>query len=96
TDSAPSFYVGKRPFSGQFYSQGQAKKLLDVEQLDGIDKFYLIGKRVEVETKIKDNALTCILEPTVKIKRALFSCHSQASKPTLSLSHIKSQSDVQR
>lgn len=25
TDKAPSFYVGKRPFSGQFYSHGQAK-----------------------------------------------------------------------
>ena len=26
-DSAPVFYIGKRPFSGQFYSHGQAKKL---------------------------------------------------------------------
>ncbi|WP_048664719.1 ArnT family glycosyltransferase [Vibrio crassostreae] len=95
TDSAPSFYVGKRPFSGQFYSHGQAKRLLDIEQIEGIDKFYLIGKRSEVETKIKDNALTCILEPTVKIKRALFSCHSQNIKPNLSLSHIRSESDVQ-
>ncbi len=25
TDNAPVFYIGKRPFSGQFYSQGQAK-----------------------------------------------------------------------
>lgn len=28
TDSSPSFYVGKRPFSGQFYSHGQAKNCL--------------------------------------------------------------------
>lgn len=73
-DDAPSFYIGSRPFSGQFYSQGQAKKLTDKNQLNDVSKYYLIGKKAEVEAGIRENALTCVLEPTPEAKRVLFTC----------------------
>jgi hypothetical protein len=73
-DDAPSYYIGKRPFSGQFYSLGQAKKITDISEADTSDKFYLIGKKAEVESVIAQNALSCVREPVEKQKRALFSC----------------------
>ncbi|MGR5555019.1 ArnT family glycosyltransferase [Vibrio fortis] len=73
-DDAPSYYIGKRPFSGQFYSLGQAKKITDISEADTSDKFYLIGKKAEVESIIAQNALSCVREPVEKQKRALFSC----------------------
>ena len=73
-DDAPSYYIGKRPFSGQFYSLGQAKKITDISEADTSSKFYLIGKKAQVESVIAENALSCLLEPVDKQKRALFSC----------------------
>ncbi|MBW3694734.1 glycosyltransferase family 39 protein [Vibrio sp. T187] len=73
-DDAQSFYIGKRPFSGQFYSQGKAVKLQNMNELEGLDKFYLIGKSAEVKPVIVEQSLTCTLEFTAKSKRALYSC----------------------
>lgn len=73
-DSAPAFYVGKRPFSGQFYSRGQAKRFTSNQQIFNLDRFYLIGKMEPVETLIKDLSLNCRMEFTAVSKRSLFTC----------------------
>lgn len=73
-DSAPVFYIGKRPFSGQFYSHGQAKKLEDANDLTNLKKFHLIGKSQQVDVVIHDNALSCTNDFTAKSKRSLYTC----------------------
>jgi len=80
-DEAPSFYVGKRPFSGQFYSKGTAVKLMKTTTLDSLDKFYLIGKPHEVKAEIIQRSLSCTLEFTAKSKRALYSCFDESRDP---------------
>lgn len=73
-DNAPVFYIGKRPFSGQFYSHGQAKKLEDKNDLNNLKKFHLIGKSQQVDSMIHENALSCTNEFTAKSKRSLYTC----------------------
>ncbi len=73
-DIAPVFYIGKRPFSGQFYSHGQAKKLEDANDLTNLKKFHLIGKSQQVDVVIHDNALSCTNDFTAKSKRSLYTC----------------------
>ncbi|ENE8728016.1 glycosyltransferase family 39 protein [Vibrio alginolyticus] len=73
-DNAPVFYIGKRPFSGQFYSHGQAKKLEDKNDLNNLKKFHLIGKPQQVDSMIHENALSCTNEFTAKSKRSLYTC----------------------
>ncbi|GAK18205.1 LOW QUALITY PROTEIN: polymyxin resistance protein ArnT, undecaprenyl phosphate-alpha-L-Ara4N transferase [Vibrio sp. JCM 19053] len=73
-DNAPVFYIGKRPFSGQFYSHGQAKKLEDKNDLNNLKKFRLIGKSQQVDSMIHENALSCTNEFTAKSKRSLYTC----------------------
>ncbi len=70
----PSFYIGKRPFSGQFYSSGKAKKLEDMEQPIALNNFYLIGKREEVVEYIQKHNLDCRLEFKSKTKRKAYLC----------------------
>ncbi|MGF1753866.1 glycosyltransferase family 39 protein [Vibrio makurazakiensis] len=74
TDEAPSFYVGGRPFSGQFYSQGKAKRLESTDMLEGLEKYYLIGRPNVVMDTLVENNLTCNKEFTSKSKRALYTC----------------------
>ena len=72
--SLPTFYVGSRPFSGQFYSQGKAQKLnLNKDQLT-MPRFQLIGKKSEVAELVEQQALSCLVEYTAKSKRSLYRC----------------------
>ncbi|MBA5762547.1 glycosyltransferase family 39 protein [Vibrio sp. 404] len=72
--SLPTFYVGSRPFSGQFYSQGKAQKLnLDKDQLT-MPRFQLIGKKSDVAQIVEQQALSCVVEYTAKSKRSLYRC----------------------
>lgn len=73
-----TFYIGKRPFSGQFYSSGQAKVLTDVNEIDRRNAVQLIGHPNEVEPIIADLHLSCIVEMTAKSQRTLYKC----SEPT--------------
>lgn len=74
---APVFYVGKRPFSGQFYSQGQAKRIAKAEklvELTDLPRFHLIGRSRDVEPMIKANALNCTNKYISASKRSLYLC----------------------
>lgn len=73
-DDVPVFYVGKRPFSGQFYSQGQAKQLEDLAVLESLPRYHLVGKDHEVDVLIKNKSLSCMNEFTANSKRSLYSC----------------------
>lgn len=70
----PVFYYGKRPFSGQFYSEGQAKELTSMDMLEGVDDFYLIGKAKGIESFMEKNAFTCDDLYDAPSKRSLFMC----------------------
>lgn len=70
----PVFYVEKRPFSGQFYSQGKAKLLTETQQLHSLNTFYLIGKQNPVERVIYGKKLSCQLEFQAKSQRQLYLC----------------------
>ncbi|MDA0116863.1 ArnT family glycosyltransferase [Vibrio sp. T11.5] len=69
-----TYYVGNRPFSGQFYSQGKAKKLTDSSLLDGLNKVQLIGEKSQVEPLVKANKLSCSIDFVAQSKRALYRC----------------------
>lgn len=69
-----TFYVGKRPFSGQFYSQGQAKHYTHATLLPLDEKFQLIGTTESVQPIIQDEQLSCIQKYTAKSGRSLFYC----------------------
>ncbi|RTZ15665.1 glycosyltransferase family 39 protein [Vibrio aquaticus] len=71
-----TFYIGHRPFSGQFYSQGKAKKLSDESVLDSVEPLQLIGKPHDVDDLVKKHSLNCIVEFTAKSKRALYRCNN--------------------
>ncbi len=79
TDDTPSFYVGKRPFSGQYYSQGKAKQLTDIGMLAGEQQYHLIGKVSEVDALIQQQALSCTHEYTATSKRALYTCFASST-----------------
>ncbi|MCE0494241.1 ArnT family glycosyltransferase [Vibrio salinus] len=74
TDNAPVFYVGHRPFSGQFYSRGKAKQLKNNNELNHLSRFHLIGKEAEVYALIHAQSLSCTYEFTAKSKRSLYTC----------------------
>ncbi len=74
TNDLPVFYVSLRPFSGQFYSNGQAKQLENIEMLDNLKKFYLIGKPNEVEALYNKNKWNCSNEFAAESKRTLYFC----------------------
>lgn len=73
-NTLPTYYVGSRPFSGQFYSQGKAKKLdLESDRLT-MPRFQLIGKKHDVAALVEDRALNCVVEYTAKSERSLYRC----------------------
>lgn len=70
----PTYYVGKRPFSGQFYSAGQAKVLEDINILADIKSFQLVAKKSDMIELLKKQPLDCVVEYTGKSRRALYRC----------------------
>lgn len=76
--SIATFYVGKRPFSGQFYSVGKALKLDAETDLMTIKQFQLIGKMNDIVPLVEENKLNCVIEYTAKSKRSLYRCRPPA------------------
>ncbi|KEI72451.1 ArnT family glycosyltransferase [Endozoicomonas elysicola] len=73
-NSVPSFYVGKRPFSGQFYSLGQARVLTDNASLQTMDDFQLIGESLQVQRLIVGLDHACEQRFITVKQRALYRC----------------------
>ncbi|MDC5822547.1 ArnT family glycosyltransferase [Vibrio europaeus] len=73
-----TYYVGSRPFSGQFYSSGQAKLLSDDSELNSLSQVQLIGERNAVDKLVKEKQLSCIIEFTAKSRRSLYRCGQQS------------------
>ncbi|MFM2589529.1 ArnT family glycosyltransferase [Vibrio sp. TBV020] len=71
-----TFYIGHRPFSGQFYSYGKAKKLTDETVLDSLEKVQLIGHKEQVDLIVQERSLNCIIEFTSKSRRSLYRCEA--------------------
>ena len=69
-----TFYVGKRPFSGQFYSHGLARKLASDTPLEQYSRVQLIGKEKEVDHVVAEQKLTCVVAYAAKSGRALYQC----------------------
>ena len=69
-----TYYVGNRPFSGQFYSHGQAKQLTDSSVLIRLDKVQLIGEKSQVEQLVKEKKMSCAIDFVAESKRALYRC----------------------
>ncbi|OLQ88065.1 dolichyl-phosphate-mannose--protein mannosyltransferase [Vibrio panuliri] len=72
--SVPTFYVGQRPFSGQFYSQGKASKLEVNAAPLTMPRFQLIGKKDQVGEVVQNQALNCVVEFTASSERTLYRC----------------------
>ncbi|MCK6264646.1 glycosyltransferase family 39 protein [Vibrio sp. ZSDE26] len=73
----PTFYLGKRPFSGQFYSQGQAKPLKDGHELKTDAPFQLVGEKSAIEALVEEKQLTCVVNYTAQSKRTLYTCKAK-------------------
>ena len=59
-NSVPAFYIRKRPFSGQFYSNGKAIVLTNSEQLNELDSpYYLLGKKKDLDKFFEKNKVDC-------------------------------------
>lgn len=70
----PLYYVDHRPFSGQFYSGGQAKLLQDLEILKAIPQVQLVGKPDQVNPIVTRFRLNCEVVYTAKSQRSLYHC----------------------
>ncbi|KZN44182.1 ArnT family glycosyltransferase [Pseudoalteromonas luteoviolacea] len=70
----PVFYVGKRPFSGQFYSRGQAKLLKDTRVLTTMSQYHIIGRLEQVTALVEQHLLSCTVVFESKSGRSLFTC----------------------
>ncbi|MEM7208254.1 MAG: phospholipid carrier-dependent glycosyltransferase [Pseudomonadota bacterium] len=75
-DSSPVFYVGKRPFSGRFYSSGKAKLAKDLGDLKGLGAAQIVGKPKDVAHFISQNKLTCQLLYAARSQRVLYHCRT--------------------
>lgn len=73
-DEDPVYYLKERPFSGQFYSHGQAKILTDNEVLADLSHFYLIGKKEELNDFVHQQKLSCNQDFDSPSGRILFEC----------------------
>ncbi|EGU60383.1 hypothetical protein VINI7043_15864 [Vibrio nigripulchritudo ATCC 27043] len=73
--SKPTFYVeGGRPFSGQYYSFGQAKRLHNMDQLKGHENgYYIIGPNERIEGFVERHNLSCTFE-VASPKRSRYLC----------------------
>ncbi len=74
TDDNPVFYVYERPFSGQFYSKGQAKIISSPEQLKGTPQFHLIGYQHNIDAVINGQNIKCENKYSARSNRTLHSC----------------------
>lgn len=72
----PTYYIGFRPFSGQFYSEGKATLLESNAALASLPQVQLIGKANHVDPIIKHYQLSCVVEYTAKSGRSLYRCHN--------------------
>ncbi|GAL15527.1 hypothetical protein JCM19233_6549 [Vibrio astriarenae] len=77
TKEAPVFYIGKRPFSGQFYSKGQAVQLNESTILKALPSFYLIGKNDQLQSKMSKDKLSCVHRLTAESNRSLYYCDNK-------------------
>ncbi len=86
-DDAPAFYIKSRPFSGQFYSHGQAKVIESPDAINGLPHFHLIGQTSEVKTFIQQQKLNCSADFKAPSGRQLFDCQesNQEKTPNLAL-----------
>lgn len=73
-----TFYVGKRPFSGQFYSAGQAKLLDESIDLSEFSTVQLVGRKDEVDKAIANKQMNCVIEYTAKSRRSLYKCKTSS------------------
>lgn len=72
--SIATYYIDSRPFSGQFYSAGQAKILKDESILEELTQVQLIGRTERMEAFVKEKQLNCVVEYTGNSKRSLYRC----------------------
>ncbi|MCL9782733.1 glycosyltransferase family 39 protein [Vibrio sp. S4M6] len=72
--SLPTYYVGERTFSGEYYSDGKAKLLKNDTVLDKLAKVQLIGFDSQVDPVIKQDKLNCVVKFTAPSQRSLFLC----------------------
>ncbi|MGD8170147.1 ArnT family glycosyltransferase [Vibrio sp. TRT 21S02] len=70
------FYVGKRPFSGQFYSKGQAKVLQQSRELEKYQQVQLVGNSEQVEALLSSQKMDCVLVKTAASHRSLYQCRT--------------------
>ncbi|GEM79143.1 ArnT family glycosyltransferase [Vibrio superstes] len=78
TPKVTTYYVGKRPFSGQFYSAGQAKKLTDWSEIDKLRQVQLIGKQHRLDEIVQSKKLNCIIETNPHNRRSLYKCENNS------------------
>ncbi len=73
----PTYYFGKRPFSGQFYSSGQAIKIEKGDPLLELDELQLVTRPKDLNSwpQIGDYSCTEVYHSTSK--RALYHCIRQ-------------------
>ncbi|MBY6186261.1 glycosyltransferase family 39 protein [Marinobacter hydrocarbonoclasticus] len=72
---APLYYWQKRPFSGQFYSEGKALEANSLEQLPVQGRFYLAGRPAALSEPLESKRLQC--EPLRQSgKRVLYGCEA--------------------
>ncbi|WP_325097015.1 glycosyltransferase family 39 protein [Marinomonas ostreistagni] len=79
-DGAPTFYLNERPFSGQFYSHGQAKLINDASAIEGLNHFHLIGKEQALHDFVSQNQLTCSDDFSSPSGRQLYDCQQRLPK----------------
>lgn len=72
--SLPTYYIGERTFSGEYYSNGKAKLLKEDDTLQKLKEFQLVGIDSQVDPVIKQDKLNCEVEFTAPSKRTLFLC----------------------
>lgn len=74
----PVFYIGKRPFSAQFYSYGQAAKL-DIERnaFEFPQNYYLVGKSRDVMPVLEAKGLNCTADYVARSERVLYRCKAE-------------------
>ncbi|CAM3611941.1 ArnT family glycosyltransferase [Vibrio aquimaris] len=72
--SVPTYYIGRRPFSGQFYSSGKAKYLQNYEILDHLKRAQLIGKKEAVEEVVHSKKMNCSIDTVEHSRRVLYRC----------------------
>lgn len=69
-----TYYIGKRPFSGQFYSAGQAMLYENSTDLNRYRTVQLVGRKDAVEKVILEKRMNCVIKYTAKSRRSLYQC----------------------